>query len=51
MYGERSFFCSRCKKDSLEGVPCPSSEKGEPCVDSEMEAIKKANLKRTSKKS
>jgi alpha-L-fucosidase len=41
MYGEKSIYCSRCEKNRWAGAICSASEKKEPCIDSDLERIKK----------
>lgn len=41
MYGEKSIYCPRCEKNKWAGAICSASETQEPCIDSELERIKK----------
>ena len=41
MFGDRTIYCPRCKRETWDGAYCPSTKKTKKCQDSEVEKTRK----------
>lgn len=47
MYGDKSIYCPRCKRETWYGDSCPVTNKTKKCLDGELERLKKSSQKKT----
>lgn len=41
MFGDRTIYCPRCKRETWDGDKCPATKKTKRCQDSEFEKAQK----------
>lgn len=41
MFGDRTIYCPRCKRETWDGDTCPASKKSKKCLDGTLEKTQK----------